>query len=126
VSSEDELFATHMNNTPKYVVFKTLDKAEWNNSTLISGNVAEEITKLKQQSGKNIGITGSATLVQSLLQDDLLDELGLMIHPVVVGSGKRLFQEGGGPKGLKLVDSMTFSTGVVSLTYQPAGMQEQG
>ncbi len=115
-----------MNNTPKYVVFKTLDKAEWNNSTLISGNVAEEITKLKQQSGKNIGITGSATLVQSLLQDDLLDELGLMIHPVVVGSGKRLFQEGGGPKGLKLVDSMTFSTGVVSLTYQPAGMQEQG
>jgi dihydrofolate reductase len=115
-----------MNNTPKYVVSKTLDKAEWNNSTLISGNVAEEITKLKQQPGKNIGITGSATLVQSLLQDDLLDELGLMIHPVVVGSGKRLFQEGGGPKGLKLVDSMTFSTGVVSLTYQPAGMEEQG
>ena len=126
VSSEDEPFATHMNNAPKYVVSKTLDKAEWNNSTLISGNVAEEITKLKQQPGKNIGITGSATLVQSLLQDDLLDELGLMIHPVVVGSGKRLFQEGGGPKGLKLVDSMTFSTGVVSLTYQPAGMQEQG
>ena len=126
VSSEDEPFATHMNNTPKYVVSKTLDKAEWNNSTLISGNVAEEITKLKQQPGKNIGITGSATLVQSLLQDDLLDELGLMIHPVVVGSGKRLFQEGGGPKGLKLVDSMTFSTGVVSLNYQPAGMEEQG
>jgi dihydrofolate reductase len=126
VSSEDEPFATHMNNTPKYVVSKTLDKAEWNNSTLISGNVAEEITKLKQQPGKNIGITGSATLVQSLLQDDLLDELGLMIHPVVVGSGKRLFQEGGGPKGLKFVDSMTFSTGVVSLTYQPAGMEEQG
>jgi len=126
VSSEDEPFATHMNNTPKYVVSKTLDKAEWNNSTLISGNVAEEITKLKQQPGKNIGITGSATLVQSLLQDDLLDELGLMIHPVVVGSGKRLFQEGGGPKGLKLVDSMTFSTGVVSLTYQPAGIEEQG
>jgi len=126
VSSEDEPFATHMNNTPKYVVSKTLDKAEWNNSTLISGNVAEEITKLKQQPGKNIGITGSATLVRSLLQDDPLDELGLMIHPVVVGSGKRLFQEGGGPKGLKLVDSMTFSTGVVSLTYQPAGMEEQG
>ena len=126
VSSEDEPFATHMNNTPKYVVSKTLDKAEWNNSTLISGTVAEDITKLKQQPGKNIGIIGSATLVQSLLQDDLLDELRLMIHPVVVGSGKRLFQEGGGPKGLKLVDSMTFSTGVVSLTYQPAGMEEQG
>jgi dihydrofolate reductase len=126
VSSEDEPFATHMNNTPKYVVFKTLEKAEWNNSTLISGNVAEEITKLKQQPGKNIGITGSATLVQSLLQDDLLDELGLMIHPVVVGSGKRIFEGWGEPKGLTLVDSKTFSTGVVYLTYRPAVKEEQG
>jgi dihydrofolate reductase len=110
-----------MNNTPKYVVSSTLDTVEWNNSTLIKGNIAEEITKLKQQPGKNIGITGSATLVQSLLQDDLLDELGLMIHPVVVGVGRRLFKDGGDLKELKLVDSKTFSTGVVSLTYQPAG-----
>ena len=86
----------------------------------------EEITKLKLQPGKNIGITGSTTLVQSLLQDDLLDELGLMIHPVVVGSGKRLFEEGGDLKALKLIDSKTFSTGVVSLTYQPAGKEEEG
>jgi len=127
VSSEDEPFATHMNNTPKYVVSTTLENADdWQNSTLINENIVQEITKLKQQPGKNIGITGSATLVQSLLQDDLLDELGLMIHPVVVGSGKRLFQEGGGPKGLKLVESKTFSTGVVSLTYQSAGREEQG
>ena len=126
VSSEDEPFATHMNNTPKYVVSKTLDKAEWNNSTLISGNVAEEITKLKQQPGKNIGITGSATLVQSLLQDDLLDELGLLVHPVVVGSGKRFFEDGGDQKGLKLVDSRTFSTGVVYLTYQPDREEGEG
>jgi dihydrofolate reductase len=121
VRSEDQPFADYMNNTPKYVVSRTLDTVEWNNSTLIKGNIAEEITKLKQQPGKNIGITGSATLVQSLLQDDLLDELGLMIHPVVVGVGRRLFKDGGDLKELKLVDSKTFSTGVVSLTYQPAG-----
>ena len=80
-----------MNNTPKYVVSTTLDNAEWQNTTLINGNVVEEITKLKQQPGKNIGITGSATLVRSLLRDNLLDELRLLVHPVVVGSGKRLF-----------------------------------
>jgi dihydrofolate reductase len=127
VSAEEEPFADYMNNTPKYVVSRALKgPLEWNNSTLIKGNVAEEISRLKQQSGKNIGITGSVTLVQSLLQEDLLDELGLMIHPVVVGSGKRLFEERGDPKGLKLVDSKTFSTGVVYLTYQPAGKEEQG
>ncbi|MCA1718670.1 MAG: dihydrofolate reductase family protein [Actinobacteria bacterium] len=123
VSSEDQPFADYMNNTPKYVVSTSLDTVEWNNSTLIKGNVAAEIARLKQQPGKNIGITGSATLVQSLLQDDLLDELGLMVHPVVVGSGKRLFEDGGALKELKLVDSKTFSTGVVSLTYQPAGKE---
>jgi dihydrofolate reductase len=123
VSSEDQPFADYMNNTPKYVVSTSLDTVEWNNSTLIKDNVAAEITRLKQQPGKNIGITGSATLVQSLLQDDLLDELMLMVHPVVVGSGKRLFEDGGALKELKLVDSKTFSTGVVSLTYQPAGKE---
>src|SRR5215210_2859465 len=95
VRSEDQPIADYMNNTPKYVVSSTLDTVEWNNSTLIKGNITEEITKLKQQPGKNIGITGSATLVQSLLQDDLLDELGLLIHPVVVGVGRRLFKDGG-------------------------------
>ena len=126
VRSEDQPFADYMNDTPKYVVSTTLDTVEWSNSTLIKGNLVEEITKLKLQPGKNIGITGSTTLVQSLLQDDLLDELGLMIHPVVVGSGKRLFEEGGDLKALKLIDSKTFSTGVVSLTYQPAGKEEEG
>jgi dihydrofolate reductase len=120
VSAEDDPIAAVMNNTPKYVVSTTLDAAEWQNSTLIKGNIAEEITKLKQQPGKNIGITGSPTLVDSLLQDDLLDELRLLVHPVVVGSGKRLFKDGGDLKRLKLVDSKTFSTGVLSLIYQPA------
>jgi dihydrofolate reductase len=127
VSSEDQPFAEHMNNTPKYVVSTTREEPlEWNNSTLIKGNVAEEIAKLKQQPGKDIGITGSATLVQSLLQDDLLDELGLLVHPIVVGSGKRLFEDGGDQKALKLVDSRVFSTGVVYLTYQPDREEVEG
>ena len=120
VRAEDEPMAAHMNNTPKYVVSTTLDTVEWANSTLITGNVADAITRLKQQPGKNISIVGSPTLVHSLLQDDLLDELGLLVHPVVVGRGKRLFKEGGTLKRLSLVSSKTFSTGVLSLTYRPA------
>ncbi len=112
-----------MNNTPKFVVSTTLTTAEWTNSTLITGDVAGEITKLKQQPGKNISISGSGTLVRSLLHNNLLDELRLMLHPVVVGHGKRLFPDGSEHKGLKLVDSQAFNTGVVYLTYQ-AGQPE--
>jgi dihydrofolate reductase len=120
-SSDDQEFAGYMNNTPKFVVSTTLEEPlAWQNSTLIKGNVAEEVTRLKQQAGGDISITGSGTLVRSLLADDLLDELTLMVHPIVVGSGKRLFEEGGGQKALKLVDSKTFGTGVLYLTYQPA------
>ena len=118
-TSTDEPYASHINNTPKYVVSTTLNKVEWQNSTLIKGNLAEAITRLKQQPGKNIGVAGSPTLVRSLLQNDLLDELTLMVHPVVVGSGKRLFKEGDNLKRLKLIDSQTTRTGVVILTYQP-------
>ena len=119
-NSADQPFTDYLNNTPKFVVSTTLQEPlEWQSSTLIKDNVAEEIAKLKRQPGKNIGIVGSGTLVRSLLQDDLLDELQLMVHPLVVGSGKRLFEEGGDQKALKLVDSKTFSTGVLSLTYQP-------
>jgi dihydrofolate reductase len=119
-SDDDQEFTDYMNNTPKYVVSTTLEEPlEWNNSTLINGDVAEEIAKLKQQPGKDISVTGSGTLVRSLLEDGLLDELRLMVHPIVVGSGKRLFEEGGDQKALKLVDSKTFSTGVLYLTYQP-------
>jgi dihydrofolate reductase len=118
-TSTDEPYASHINNTPKHVVSTTLDKVEWKNSTLVTGDIAEEIARLKQQPGKNIGVAGSPTLVESLLQNDLLDELTLMIHPVVVGSGKRLFKDGRALKRLKLVASKTTSTGVSIVTYQP-------
>jgi dihydrofolate reductase len=118
---EENPVAAQMNGIQKYVVSTTLEgPLGWSNSTLIGGNVAEEISRLKQQPGKDISISGSGTLVRSLLADDLLDELKLMVHPVVVGTGKRLFEEGGEKKELKLVDSKTFSTGVLYLTYQPA------
>jgi dihydrofolate reductase len=119
-TSTDEPYASHINNTPKYVVSTTLDRVGWKNSTLIKGNLAEEIASLKQQPGKDIGVAGSPTLVRSLLQNDLLDELTLMIHPVVVGRGKRLFKDGGDLKRLRLVDSKTTSTGVLIATYRPA------
>ena len=119
--SADQPFTDYLNNTPKYVVSTTLkEPLEWTNSTLINGDVAEEIARLKRQPGKDIGIVGSGTLVRSLLRYDLLDELRLMVHPIVLGSGKRLFEDGGGRKALELVDSKTFSTGVLYLTYQPA------
>jgi dihydrofolate reductase len=119
--SNDEVdIADHMNNTPKYVVSNTLDTLEWQNSTLVSGDVVAELTKLKEQPGKNISVVGSGTLVQTLLRDGLLDELRLMVHPYVVGNGKRLFADGGVTQGLKLAESETFSTGVLYLTYTPA------
>jgi dihydrofolate reductase len=105
-------FRDHINTTPKYVVSTTLDNVEWGtwaNVNLIKGNLAEAITRLKQQPGKNIGVAGSPTLVRSLLLADLLDELTLMIHPVVAGSGKRLFEGESTLKRLKLVASTTCS-----------------
>ena len=122
-TSTDEPYASHINNTPKYVVSTTLDTVEWGtwgNISLLKGNLAEAIAKLKQQPGRNIGVSGSPTLVRSMLQADLLDELTLMIHPVVVGSGKRLFGEANELKRLKLVDTKTTKSGVSVLTYQPA------
>ena len=111
----------YINSVPKHVLSTTLkEPLEWQNSTLIKGNVAEEVAKLKRQPGKDIGIVGSATLVRSLLRDGLLDELTLMVHPIVVGRGKHLFDDGGDRKALELVDSKTFGTGVLYLTYQPA------
>jgi dihydrofolate reductase len=125
--SEENPIAARMNGIQKYVVSTTLEgPLGWNNSTLIGENVAEEISRLKQQPGKDISISGSGSLVRSLLKDGLIDELRLMVHPVVVGNGKRLFEEGGEQIALELVDSKTFSTGVVYLTYAPAGKEAEG
>jgi dihydrofolate reductase len=117
--SEVEM-ADQMNYTPKLVVSSTLDAAEWQNTTLVKGNVVEELTKLKQQPGKDISIVGSGTLVRSLLRDGLLDELRLLVHPIVVGSGRRLFPDGTDQMPLRLVDARTFSTGVLYATYRLA------
>jgi dihydrofolate reductase len=115
----DDPFANYINTVPKYVASHTLNSVEWNNSILLTGDLTQELARLKQQPGKNIGIAGSPGLVHSLLQQDLLDELVLMIHPVVVGSGKRLFKEGDALKRMKLVSTKPTRTGTVILTYQP-------
>lgn len=112
--------ADHMNSVQKVVVSTTLDKAEWQNSTLIKSNVAEEIATLKRQPGKNIGMSGSATLVRWLLRQGLLDELHLLLIPTLVGHGKRLFEDEGDPVAMRLADSKVLSNGVLHLTYVPA------
>src|SRR5215210_8557679 len=124
---EENPAAGFMNGVRKYVVSTTLkEPLGWENSTLIKENVAEEIAGLKRQTGGDISISGSGGLVRSLLPYGVIDELRLMIHPVVVGSGKRLFKEGGERIALELVDTKTFSTGVVYLTYRPAAKKAEG
>lgn len=112
-------YADYMNNTPKYVVSQTLTAATWKNSTLVNGDVAKELTRLKEEPGGTVSIAGSGTLVASLLREGLLDELHLLVHPIVVGSGKRLFDDGA-QVPLRLTDAKTFSTGVLHLTYAQA------
>jgi dihydrofolate reductase len=102
------------------VVSTTLEEPlGWSNSALIKSNVAKEITELNRQLGKDISILGSGTLVRSVLPGGLLDELRLIVHPVVLGGGKRLFEDGGDRKDLELVDSRMFDMGVLYLTYRP-------
>ena len=117
----DVPLADDMNATPKLVVATTPDPVEWRNSTLLTGDLTEELGRRKQQPGKNLLITGSITLVRSLLRTGLLDELELLVHPLVVGRGKRLFEDVGERVVLNLVDARIFHTGVLHVTYQPAG-----
>ena len=112
-------YGERMNSLPKYVVSTTLSEVTWN-ATLIKGDLAEEVSKLKQQPGQDLLIFGSGELVHTLHEQDLIDEYRLMVFPVVLGSGKRLFPEGSGQKVLRLVETRAFSSGVVMLTYQPA------
>jgi dihydrofolate reductase len=110
--------AERMNNLPKHVVSTTLDKLEWNNSRLIKANVVEALTALKQQAGQDILVYGSATLVQTLIRHDLVDRYRLLVYPVVLGKGKRLFKEGT-EVTLRLVETHAFSSGVAALIYEP-------
>jgi dihydrofolate reductase len=113
-----------MNSMPKFVVSTTLEKAEWNNSTLIRENVAEEVTKLKQQPGEDILIAGSGRLVHTLMQHDQIDEYRLMVFPVVLGAGKRLFKDASETSVLRLVEAKPVgSSGVLILTYRSAGKE---
>ncbi|MDQ3791652.1 MAG: dihydrofolate reductase family protein [Actinomycetota bacterium] len=110
-------FADRMNGLPKHVVSTTLEEAEWNNSTIIKENVAEEVSRLKEQPGQDILMYGSADLMHTLMEHDLIDEYRIWVHPVVLSSGKRLFRDESETKILRLVDTTTFSSGVVLLSY---------
>lgn len=112
--------ANRLNSAPKYVVSSTLKEAEWSNSAIIKANAVKEITNLKQQSGHDILVFGSAILVESLMNADLIDEYRLLVHPIVMGSGKRAFNDGVATTKLKLGETTTLSSGVISLCYERA------
>jgi dihydrofolate reductase len=118
--SRDGEFADKFNSMPKYVVSSTLERADWNNSTVLSGDLAEEVTRLKQEQDGDIVVHGSAQLARALLEHDLVDELRLMLFPVVLGGGLRLFGETSDKKTLQLTDSKVVGDGVLILTYRPA------
>ncbi len=117
--NDEQGFADRMNGLPKYVATTTLTNFTWNNARALDGDVAAAVRALKEQDGQNILIYGSAALAQTLRQHGLIDEYRLMIHPVVLGGGKRLFQEGSDTSALRLTDTQTFDSGVVVLTYAP-------
>jgi dihydrofolate reductase len=117
--SRDGEFADKFNAMPKYVVSSTLEEPEWNNSTVLKGDVREEAAELKRELDGNIVVHGSAQLVQTLFEHDLVDELRLMVYPVVLGAGKRLFGDTSDKKPLRLVDSKMVGDGVAVLTYEP-------
>ena len=117
----DNPFTAVLNNTQKYVASTTLEEPlSWSNSTLLKGDAAEAVARLKEEPGKDLVVMGSGELVQSLMRRDLIDEYVLLIHPLVLGSGRRLFPDGGEAAALQLVATSTTNNGVVIATYQPA------
>jgi dihydrofolate reductase len=118
--SRDDAFADKFNSMPKYVVSSTLEKADWNNTTVLRGDVVEEVSKLRQGPGGDIMVHGSRSLAQTLIEHDLVDELHLMVFPVVLGTGKRFFGDTSDKKRLRLTDSKIVGDGVAILIYQPA------
>jgi dihydrofolate reductase len=126
VTDPADRIATALNRLPKYVVSRTLAKAEWNNSTVIRGDVAKQVAELKRRHEREILIQGSSELLQTLLPNDLVDEYRLLFFPVVLGGGKRFFGSGAVPSAFTLVDTRATSTGVVVNTYRPAGKPSYG
>jgi dihydrofolate reductase len=118
--TDEEGFADRMNSLPKYVASTTLKEADWNNSTVISGDVPEAIASVREDDDVTLLLGGSGQLANTLLENDLVDELRLLVHPIVFGKGRRLFDGQLDPKKLKLTDSTPFATGVIALHYEPA------
>ena len=123
---EIEEVATPFNSTKKYVVSHEPMELSWNNSELITGDVVAEIKKLKEMNGPDLWVWGSGNLIQTLLEHKLVDRMHIMVHPVTIGSGKRLFAEGTQPAAFALVDSNVSPSGVISATYEPAGELRTG
>ncbi|MEO5320412.1 dihydrofolate reductase family protein [Arthrobacter sp. CC3] len=126
MTDPDNPFSEKMNGLPKYVASHSLTRGSWAPTTILSGDVAAQVAELKRQPGREMQIHGSARLAQSLLAAGLIDELRLVIAPVVVGNGRRLFPVGGAPAGLRLASSRTTPGGLAILVYEPAGLPEYG
>jgi dihydrofolate reductase len=125
-NAKNEPLADKLNAAKKYVVSQTLSKLDWNNSTLIAGDIVGEIRKLKEQDGPEIQVHGSSNLIQTLLKNDLVDEFRLKVFPVTVGTGKRLFGDGTMPASFKLLESKVSTTGVIVATYVRDGEIKMG
>jgi dihydrofolate reductase len=121
----DDPIAVRLNEAPKYVASRTLDALGWNNSTLLKGDIADEVARLTEAYDE-IHTSGSGNLVQSLMKDELVDQYNVWVYPVLLGGGKRLFGEGTIPTALRLVESRAFGNGAVLLTYEPTGKPEYG
>lgn len=126
ITDPDDPFTDKMNGLPKYVASRSLTKADWAPTTILSGDIAEQVAELKRQPGRELQIHGSARLAQSLLAAGLLDELRLVIAPVVLGNGRRLFPEGGAAAGLRLVRNETTPGGLAIHVYEAAGLPKYG
>ncbi len=126
VTDPDDPIAGKLNTLPKYVVSNTLPSADWQNSTIVNGDVPAEVARLKGMPGRELQVHGSGMLARSLLENDLVDELRLLVFPVIVGAGRRLFPDEGVPTGLRLTETRTTGSGVAIHVYQPTGRPEFG